>query len=152
MFEVHRIKEWAHIQWISEGNAGCVPYTELATYAHIWSSMHTTLQMVSNCTDQLHKACTVPIYPWRLEILVIWSVWFISSLFFSILKFCLRRKRREGGHTNQARHIRFTLTLNMLQMVGLPYNIMSFRTSAELQSTVCVFLVCCCGVKCIHFT
>lgn len=41
LFEVYRIKGWAHIQGISEGNTGCVPYTELATYVHIWSSMRT---------------------------------------------------------------------------------------------------------------
>lgn len=95
LFEVCRTKGWAHIQGISEGNVGCVPHTELATYAHIWSSTCTWCRWlaIAQTISTRHVQIYLPQASGNPGHMV--SLWVTYSLIFPILKFNLRRKEKE---------------------------------------------------------
>lgn len=89
-------KGWAHVQGISEGNVGCVPHTELATYAHIWSS---------TCTQCRWFAIAQIISTRHVQILLtpgIWKSWsYGQSVIYLLFDFpnpeILSEEERERG-------------------------------------------------------
>lgn len=76
------------------------------------------MQMVSNCTDQLHKECPDPTYPRCLEILVIWPACVFSPLSPSSTEIMSEEGGEEKEDTLRKKDI--PGSLNTLTMARLP--------------------------------
>lgn len=116
---------------------GWVPYTELATYVHIWSSTQTPCRWL--VTAQIHSTRRVQI-PLTLSVWKSWSYsqFVISPLFLlPILEILCQKGGGEERYAEEERHTRFMLAWNMLKMFRLPQ-------SDELQELRCSIIHCVC--------